>query len=127
MRHRVTAIIIKDKKILLVEEGGFVYTPGGGIEFLESHEDALKRECKEELGLTLITCAPYSVFDSLTIKTKKPQRNYCYIVECQGDPNPMNEIEAFHWLSRIDIGTHPLLYPAECEHIFERLIREGLL
>ncbi len=127
MRHRATAIIIKDKKILLVQEGDIVYTPGGGIELLESHEVALKRECMEELGMTVISHAPYCVYDSLTIRTKKPQRNYCYIVECEGDPQPHNEIEAVHWLSRGDIGTHPLLYPQEREYIFDRLIQEGLL
>lgn len=127
IRHRVTAIIIKNKKLLLVEEDGVVYTPGGGIETGESHEEALKRECDEELGLTVTSWKPYSIFDSLTIRTKRPQRSYVYIVECEGDPHPMNEIEAFHWLSRDDIQTNPLVHLYEKENIFDRLIQEGLL
>jgi len=127
MRQRVTAIIMQDKKILLVQEGGIVYTPGGGIEFFESHEEALKRECMEELGVTVVSYSPYCVYDSLTIRTRKPQRNHCYIVECEGNPCPQNEIEACHWLSRDDIPHNPLLYPQEREYIFDRLIREGLL
>lgn len=127
IRHRVTALIIRDKKLLLVEEEGIVYTPGGGIEKGESHEEALKRECNEELGLTVTSWKSYGIFDSLTIRTQRPQRNYCYIVECEGDPRAQNEIEACHWLSRDDIPLNQSLYQQERENIFDRLIREGLI
>lgn len=55
MRQRVSAVIIKDEKILLIhrvkpDKEYFVFL-GGGIEEGESAEEALKREAKEELGI----------------------------------------------------------------------------
>ncbi|MBL0956160.1 MAG: NUDIX hydrolase [Leptospira sp.] len=56
MRVRVAALIQDPKgKILLVQQqkkqSGYWLLPGGGIEFGESGEEALKRELKEELSL----------------------------------------------------------------------------
>lgn len=56
MRVRVAALIQDSKgKILLVQQqkkkSGYWLLPGGGIEFGESGEEALKRELKEELSL----------------------------------------------------------------------------
>ncbi|WP_425529159.1 NUDIX hydrolase [Leptospira levettii] len=56
MRVRVAALIQDPKgKILLVQQqkkqSGYWLLPGGGIEFGESGEEALKRELREELSL----------------------------------------------------------------------------
>ncbi|MCT8335147.1 NUDIX hydrolase [Leptospira sp. 85282-16] len=56
MRVRVAALIQDPKgKILLVQQqkkqSGYWLLPGGGIEFGESGEEALKRELNEELSL----------------------------------------------------------------------------
>ncbi len=57
MKKRVRAIIIHQNLLLLIKrtKGGLVYWvfPGGGVGKEESQEDALIRECKEELGLTI--------------------------------------------------------------------------
>lgn len=56
----VAGIILKDKKILLekrsrkmIIEGGKWCLPGGYIDFGETAEQGIKREIKEELGLTV--------------------------------------------------------------------------
>ena len=56
VRTRVSAIIIRDKKVLLLRgKSGyykdFYFTPGGGIEADESDMDALVRELGEELQI----------------------------------------------------------------------------
>lgn len=57
MNQRVRAIIIKDAKILLIkrikQDETYWVLPGGGIEGKENNEQALKRECLEELGLDI--------------------------------------------------------------------------
>jgi 8-oxo-dGTP diphosphatase len=57
MLNRVRAIIIKDDKLLTIKRSKqdlvyFVF-PGGGVEQGEDLETAMKRECKEELGVEI--------------------------------------------------------------------------
>ena len=55
MKNRVRAVIIENNKILLIKrtkvEAIYWVFPGGGVEEGEDIKDALKRECKEELGI----------------------------------------------------------------------------
>jgi ADP-ribose pyrophosphatase YjhB (NUDIX family) len=57
MKSRVRAVIIKDGKILLIKrtKPDLVYwvVPGGGVENGETNEQALIRECIEELGVNI--------------------------------------------------------------------------
>lgn len=66
---RVRAIIIDQDRILLMktvkEDAIYWFLPGGGVEEGETHEVALIRECKEELGVDV--CVK-EYFDA--IKTK---------------------------------------------------------
>lgn len=59
-RIRASAIIIKDKKILLIHrfnKGREYYVfPGGGIEENESPEEAVIREVMEETSLKMTSC-----------------------------------------------------------------------
>jgi len=51
IRNAAKAIIIEDDKILLIKHKNNYYTlPGGGQNHNETLEEALKRECLEEIG-----------------------------------------------------------------------------
>lgn len=60
VRVRVSALIFNNDRLLLVrhknlgQENELWAPPGGGIEFGEAGMEALKREVKEETGLTVI-------------------------------------------------------------------------
>lgn len=62
LRTRVNGILIEDEKILMVRhqslgKGGFLWNvPGGGMEYGQSAEVALKREFAEETGLIIKVC-----------------------------------------------------------------------
>ena len=49
---RATALIVKDNRLLVVEDEDGCYTIGGAIQVNETTEDAVVREVKEELGVT---------------------------------------------------------------------------
>lgn len=57
MKQRVRAIIIKDEKVLLIKrtKDDLIYWvfPGGAVENEENNNQALIRECKEELGVDI--------------------------------------------------------------------------
>lgn len=51
VRHSVKCIALRNKKVLMMKSKyGHYSFPGGGIEALESHHEALTREIKEETG-----------------------------------------------------------------------------
>jgi len=57
IRNTVRGLLRKENKILVLEEEYkgevYYYLPGGGIEFLETSENALQREMKEELNIDI--------------------------------------------------------------------------
>ncbi|MCK1997587.1 NUDIX hydrolase [Psychrobacillus psychrodurans] len=51
--YRVAGLIMKDNKLLIMQDKGqpYFYVPGGRIKMNEKSEDAVKREIQEELGV----------------------------------------------------------------------------
>lgn len=86
MQDRVRAIIIEGDKVLLMHrvktDREYWAFPGGGIEERESHQDALIRECKEELGVDVDVGELFSeeAFDSFGNPTAKQSFYLCKIV-----------------------------------------------
>lgn len=93
MRHTIRAIIIKDKKVLLVTGHGadFYWTPGGGMEPGETPEQTLRRELREELGVEVLSAHPYSTY------VYEDQQVENFRVEITGDITPGEEITDIAW------------------------------
>lgn len=59
-RVSIKALVLSEdrKKFLVVsEDNGYWELPGGGLDFPETPEDGLRREVKEEMGLTITEVA----------------------------------------------------------------------
>jgi 8-oxo-dGTP pyrophosphatase MutT (NUDIX family) len=72
-RPTVRAIVVKDEQILLVYTQRYddFSLPGGGIDKDESHEQALKRELREEIGATQFSIlAPFGRYVEYRHDTK---------------------------------------------------------
>ncbi len=69
VRVRVAGIIVDDNRLLLIshKKGPDIYwlLPGGGVDFGESLEEALVREFKEELNITINVHRPAFICDSI--------------------------------------------------------------
>lgn len=98
MRHTSRAIIIRDKKLLLLtgHDADFYWTPGGGIENEETPIEAVHREVQEELGVGIATLSHYLSYEFDNQKVSS------YIVEVNGELIIGNEITSFIWYSKDD-------------------------
>ncbi len=118
-REAVRAIIFKDGKLVVIKSKkiGEYKLPGGGIDFGESHHEALEREVLEETGLKII---PSSIKEYGTLMEKKKdifgegifhQISYYYLCEVENKKyNPKLT------QSEINFG-----YETECVEVVEAI------
>ena len=98
MRHTSRAIIIKDKKILLLtgHDAGFYWTPGGGIEDGETSVGAVHRELREELNVDIVAFSHYLAYE---FENKSVSS---YMVDIDQELSIGNEITGYVWYSKGD-------------------------
>lgn len=125
---RVSAIIIKDKKILLIHriKNGDEYwvIVGGGVEEGEGLEEALKREVLEETCLSLLN---YKLLGNT--KDDKGSEHYFYFCNvnegqpCLGGPekerNCKNNWFNLEWVEIGKIGELKSLYPSQVKEFLK--------
>jgi 8-oxo-dGTP diphosphatase len=82
IRIRVAAVIIEDGRILMVthkkKNNLYQLLPGGGVEYGESLDAALKREMKEELDIPVDVFEPVLICDSIDPSGKRHILNICF-------------------------------------------------
>ena len=120
MKHTSRAIIIRNKKLLLVTgyNAGYYWTPGGGVEEGESPEQALRREVQEELGAKIVSFKRYMTFRYNT------QHVTTFTVEIDDDFTVGNEITDFVWYQKGD----PIKLSGRLRNkLIPELTRHGLL
>mgnify|MGYP002628962002 CR=1 FL=1 len=129
MMQRVSALIIKDKKLLLVsaERHNIFWTPGGRLDKGESLEDGLKRELKEELSIELISADKYFECDYLREDIKIMNHETSYFVEFKGSIKPSLEVDKIIWISKNDFEMNKFNLTKDAINIIKKLIHDNYL
>lgn len=125
----VAGIIIQDSKVLMCRSRGnqHYYLPGGKLEAGESEQEAIIRECKEELGIDLIpeTISKHSRFEADAYGFPEPRIVVmnCYQFNFNGEIKAQSEVKDIFWASSND---HDKLAPA-AKVLLDLLISQRLV
>ena len=100
LRVRVSCLLLKRKKILLIshiKEGNIYWLlPGGGVNFGESLDEALKREIKEELNISVKVKQPVLICDSIDSNGGRHILNICFACSYLKGEYSLGEEERLH-------------------------------
>ena len=105
--HKIGAAIVNEGKLLVVRKksaGDIFIIPGGKPEGAETHEETLRRELDEELGVTVRSSAYIDSFEDIAEFEQRPIRMDVYRVEISGEPRACSEIAELRWIDR-EYGT----------------------
>lgn len=109
------AIVLCRGKFLLIQRsiedtsGGLWDFPGGNLKFLESLEKGIKREIKEETGLSITNLKKISVHEFIRAKKKKHFILFLYVC----NSNSLNvrlskEHAAFVWIDKSNLKKYKI-------------------
>ena len=123
MRHSARAIIIRDRKLLLVTAHGTgsYWTPGAGIEHGEESLQTLRRELHEELGVSTFTHQEFSSYaiDDQTVTN--------FLVTTADTIVPASEITDYIWYGSSDLRDNTIqVSEGVRKMIIPQLINDGL-
>lgn len=102
---RIAGVIIKEGKLLLLRGKNHteLWTPGGKINGNESDEECLRRELKEEIGVTLLTAKFFKEYQTYSFyHPEKKMVERVYFSEIEGVIKPAAEIKDVIWLTQDD-------------------------
>lgn len=107
-RVAARAVIVKDGQLLLVKEKDDDYfsTPGGGVDYGETMQEALTRELQEETGLIPgeYEVIEQPVYIGQAIKDGIPRLNIYYRVTLTtGVIKNGQDVEAFRWYAALEV------------------------
>lgn len=114
--NKIAFICLKDKKILCTLSKGkdTYYIPGGKREGIETDDETLIRECKEELTIDIKkdTIKYYGTFEAQAHGKAEGVlvKMTCYMAEFDGNLQPDSEIQEMKWLdySNLDVKISPV-------------------
>jgi 8-oxo-dGTP diphosphatase len=112
-RVSIKALCVRDGKVLLLKEfdtlSGKWDLPGGGLDYGESIEDCLKREVKEELGLSVGKMGDKPIY-AWTVFHEKERSFHAFVLAYQvwvddSSFTPSDEACAFDYFDKEELST----------------------
>ena len=100
--HKIGAIILNNKRILVGKKHDKFIIPGGRIEAGENYVDCLKRELREEFGVDVLSHEYFGTFeDEAALDPGMKIKMDVYLVGVKGKPRASGEItEALYMNSK---------------------------
>ena len=128
--HKIGAAIVNEGKLLVVRKksaGDIFIIPGGKPEGAETHEETLRRELDEELGVTVRSSAYIDSFEDIAEFEQRPIRMDVYRVEISGEPRACSEIAELRWIDR-EYGTAGVrIGSVLASFVVPRMVQQGLM
>lgn len=113
----VGALIVRsDKRFLLLKRSasetflaGYWEIPGGGSDYGETPEEAVKREVKEECSLEVKVLAPLAVGHYMMEDKQRIEINFlCELVDGNAEPHMSIEHDEYVWVSPTELSEYLL-------------------
>jgi 8-oxo-dGTP diphosphatase len=126
-RLACAVIMKKDDKILLGVRGrepnkGKWVLPGGGVNFLEPLQSALRREVHEETGLEISIQNIMGVYEIITPPDEHRVIVYWWAIYQAGDLNPSSDILEAKFFSREEVRS--LIAAGETSQIVSKVLKD---
>ncbi|WGX94274.1 NUDIX domain-containing protein [Nocardioides sp. L-11A] len=121
------AVVLRGRRLLVVSKHAapdVFYLPGGKLEPGESPEEAMRREVREELGVTVRDAAHFLDVRAPAAIERVPMRLTVFRVAIEGEPAINAELAALDWVAD---ATAPGLGPAIRDHVIPALVAARLL
>ncbi|RKN71214.1 NUDIX domain-containing protein [Paenibacillus ginsengarvi] len=132
-RHIARAVVVSDGQILIARmKGAHSFLPGGGVEHGEGAVTALKRELREELGVTAVEVVRFLGVVEFGLEHKQYHEiNHVFEVRCEelrGGTNPKSQEShlEFYWTQPTaeKLKEHDVL-PYLVQEMIPEALREG--
>ncbi|MFE3072784.1 NUDIX hydrolase [Streptomyces sp. NPDC059247] len=147
-RRRVARVILldPDDRVLLIhgrepDDPGdtWWFTPGGGLEGAESHEEAARRELAEETGITEVDLGPvlWKRYCAFPFDGRRWEQDEWYYLartrgpEAEPRPGALTELETrsvtgLRWWTSAELSAaHETVYPTRLAELLRTLLDEG--
>lgn len=143
LREAVRAVVVDDEHRLLLVRFEFPdrevwAAPGGGIEPGESHDAAVRRELREEVGVSNATIGPpvwKRIHRFTTMAGYSGQRETFYLVPLHGTPGPpafsdeqmrAEGLAGSRWWTPHELKAAATRFaPSRLPELYEALLRDG--
>ncbi|MFH1500669.1 MAG: NUDIX domain-containing protein [archaeon] len=132
LHHKIAAIILKDKKLLMVrkENEPHFIMPGGRATGRDSKKDTLRRKLSDELNVRLVHMdpVPYGTWEAPHFRDEgKVVRMETYLVSIEGTPLKSGGIEQIAWITSAYKSQGITVASIDEDYLIPKLLKQGLI